>query len=279
MWRLDTSNGEFVVRLAAPRPGRVAPPFAADFGIRRVLSGLGVPVAEPITGSFERPGVLDRAWLVDRFVEGEAVGKRTLSDGEAKDLGLALRAIHSVPAAGYGRMVDQLAPLIGRAGSPDAGLQSRFQQPWPCGGPPIRDHPLAKQAPELAHGLEPFGKAIVDASARWAPALAHADLHGGQMLVRDGRLAALLDFADASVLSPVWDFASLTYFHGREAAATVASTYEADQEQRASLLHDGRLVSVATAFHHASRAEALELPARRARVVAYLKEWLADPEP
>ncbi len=233
-----------------------------------------MPVAEPVTGAFERPGLLDRAWLVDRFVAGEPVGRRPLRDGEVADLATVLRAVHEIPVSGFGRMVDQLAPLVGRAGSMDAGVSSRFQQPWPCSGPPLRDHPLATHAPDLVGAIQPFSGRIAEAANRWPTALTHVDLHGGQMLTQDGRLTALLDFADASVLSPVWDFASLTYFLGPAVARAALKTYEADPDRRQRLAHDGSLVSVAVALHHASRAETLHLPERRARVIAYLTAWL-----
>lgn len=84
-----------------------------------------------------------------------------------------------------------------------------------------------------------------------------------------GRLAALLDFGDASIGPPAWDVASLAFFHGWEVAALVAGAAGLPCGR------DAALFGLLLALHHASRSVTLGRPARMPAAVTLARDCLA----
>jgi aminoglycoside phosphotransferase (APT) family kinase protein len=146
-----------------------------------------VPVAEGRPG-----GGFPYAWSVYRWLEGEPAATAHVHDLDAFATALArfLVALSEVDATG----------------GPEPG-QHNFH----------RGGPLATYAGETAEAIDALGDEIPrDAVERaWADAMAsswerepvwfHGDVAVGNLLVRDGRLAAVLDFGSSGVGDPACD--------------------------------------------------------------------------
>jgi len=151
---------------------------------------LPLPIPAPV-----RVGVPSRdypwRWSICPFMEGELAADVALADPltEARRLGGFLRALH-VPA-------------------PDAAPVNGFG----------RGQAVGRLSPRVAENLDrlalPESDAIrqrwrdLTSVAEWdGPALwVHGDLHTANVLVRDGRLAAVIDFGDITAGDPAVDLA------------------------------------------------------------------------
>lgn len=271
VWRAGTSGGPVAVRLLAPRPGKPGD-VDADIALRRRLLAMvpSLPLAHPIADHRGRPDLTTAArWAVDRWIDGEPADSNT---GAAvwHDLGRLLAALHAIAIAGHGRLAAGDRHLSGRRGDPVAGIADRFEAPWPFDGRPLADHPAAGAAPELTARLAWLEAAIRDAAAA-PPVIAHTDLNGANVRHTGGRLRGLIDFADATVLAPAWDFASLRYFQGADAVAAALEGYTADRRLATELAVASALLALVVALHHVSRARTLDLPARRETALARLR--------
>ena len=134
------------------------------------------------------------AWSVCPFFEGEVVARRPPDDLDeaARDLGRFVRALH-VPAPAD-------APTNPFRGVPLVARDGPFRERVAALGDAV-DGPTALERWDACCALP-----------RWTgpPVWVHGDLHPANLLVRDGRLDAVLDFGDlcagdpASDLYPAW---------------------------------------------------------------------------
>ncbi|GAA4017480.1 hypothetical protein GCM10022631_32710 [Deinococcus rubellus] len=243
--------GETVLRIGQGR-------FVVDSELRRALVRLGVPVAAP--------RAVGEGWSLDALVTGSAV--RELSGDQARQVGAALAALHSLPVSGWGLLRDQAGPFVAVAPALREGIQTRLLDAWPFGTTPLKRHPLIRFAPDLARPirlLEADLLALADAPS----VINHSDLHREQLHFEAGRLSGLLDFGDAVAGPPGWDAASFAYFWGwRRLPAFLAGYGQPNLENQA------RLMAVPLAFHRASRA-VLE-PSRLRRAASYLRAALTS---
>lgn len=146
-------------------------------------------------------------WSVYRWIDGETAGARPPVDRErfAADLGAFLAALNRVPADG----------------GPGSGPHSAY-----------RGGPLSRWDAETRTSIERLGDGIPakGATALWEAALAaegddeprwfHGDVAAGNLLVRDGRLSAVIDFGCAGVGDPACDTViAWTLFDGASRAA------------------------------------------------------------
>lgn len=254
------TDGERVVRLSAPHPGKEVR-FAVDAAIRAALGAAGVPTSQSLEAGVLPNG---RAYSVDTFVVGD--GSEPLPEGWA-DLGRALGALHRLPHSGFGLLEDRSDALVGQAQTAVDGLRTRLQDAWPFGETALEDHPLIRAAPELASRIARLRDGL-ESVIHGQTALCHTDLHRGQFRWREGRLSALLDFGDAAIGPPAWDVASLAYFHGWAVAEEVG---------RAASLSCGRdaaLFGLLLSFHRASRAITLSRPARLTEATQFARSCL-----
>jgi aminoglycoside phosphotransferase (APT) family kinase protein len=151
-----------------------------------------LPVAVPLPLRIGRPSALfPWHWSVLPWLEGTVAADAGMRD----ELGLA-RAL-----AEFSRALHRPAP-------PDA-------PPNPVRGVPLTERAEAVRA-RLASGVVPNADAI---GALWTDAIAaepwpgpplwlHGDLHPANLLVRDGRLVAVLDFGDVTAGDPATDLAT-----------------------------------------------------------------------
>ena len=183
-------GGQLLVRL--PSDGTYAAAVAKEQRWLPVLAaGLPLPIPAPVAAG--APGLGYRhPWSVYRWIEG-----RTAAEGPIEDLGEF------------------------------AGVLARFlvalQDVDPTGGPPpgahnfFRGGDLGVYAAETAAAIGALGQDIDGPAARavWDSAMAsrwtadpvwlHGDVAAGNLLVRDGRLSAVIDFGGTAVGDPACD--------------------------------------------------------------------------
>lgn len=187
-----------------------------------VLSALvPVPVPVPVrtgTPSWRYPW----SWTISRWIDGESALPLSAAQRAplARPLAEALTALH-VPAPAD-------APH-----NPVRGVDLRSRDAA------VRGRLTASASP-AAGGLEALWSDLVDARP-WSrePVWVHGDPHPGNVLVRDGRLAALIDFGDVCAGDPATDLAAGWLFFEADAreefrrAADERGGYDASDWARA----------------------------------------------
>ena len=167
---------------------------------------LPLPIPQPVARGEPGEGY-PYPWSVYRWLEGEPASSCSVFDPVALASSLAgfLRALQRVPAAG----------------GPAPGPHNFF-----------RGGPLSTYAEETEVTVAALGDAVAadavrrvfaDAlAAQWAgePVWVHGDVAAGNLLLRDGRLAAVIDFGSSAVGDPACDVViAWTLFSGASRAA------------------------------------------------------------
>lgn len=171
----------------------------------RLARQLPLPIPEPIargrpTADYPLP------WSIYRWLDGEPAAVGPIEDwtGFARDL------------AGFLRALQAADPSDGPPPGPHSFLR---------GGPVSAYDGEAKAAlAALAGRIDPAAAGVWDAAlaAPWSgpPVWVHGDVAAGNLLVRDGRLAAVIDFGCSAVGDPACDLVvawTLLDGDGREA--------------------------------------------------------------
>jgi aminoglycoside phosphotransferase (APT) family kinase protein len=182
-----------------PGHGQLA---ATEHGLLQILHRAGLPVAEPLlldtTGQlFARP------YLITTFVDG-SVEVPADSVGVSLDVMAAtLVRLHTLPVDGLPELPQRMDPL-----------------------PELYDY-----LPELAEwrALRAHLSRWTNSAYRDEPVLLHGDFWPGNLLWREGRLVAILDWEDAALGDPMSDVAGcrleLTWKYGPEAAGRFTLWY------------------------------------------------------
>lgn len=193
-----TGTDNILFRLGAdhllrfPRRPSAAPLLARELTFLPRFPGLPLEIPQPVARGAPGEGY-PWEWAVYRWIEGDPAAPRTMPDPEkvARDLAAFLRAFHALPGlegpiaghANHHRGVP-LDRLDDRVGSAIAALSDLFD-------------PRALAAIwEDARAARPWGR---------APAWLHGDLRGDNLLMRDGRLVAVIDFGLAARGDPAAD--------------------------------------------------------------------------
>lgn len=203
-WRVaaDVSGGpregrhDLVLRLDAASTLPFSHGRAAEYHLLRAAHAAGVTAPEPVA-LCEEAGVLGRAFLLMRRVDGAADPRALTAAGP-----------HPGLARGFGT---ELARLH-RIRPPHAGLD--------CLAAPPRDAARARvhEMRGLLDGLDQ-GRPALEWGLNWlwrnAPAprpvaLCHRDFRTGNVLVRDGRVTAVLDWEFAGWSDPAEDLGWVT---------------------------------------------------------------------
>jgi aminoglycoside phosphotransferase (APT) family kinase protein len=154
---------------------------------------LPLPIPTPVARGEPGEGYPYR-WSVYRWLEGSLAASAPIADlvAFASDLARFLRALEAIDATG----------------GPEPGQHNFF-----------RGDPLAYYEGEALEAIERLGdeiprdavqRTLADAMAReWErdPVWFHGDVAGGNLLVRDGRLSAVIDFGTSGVGDPACDLA------------------------------------------------------------------------
>ncbi len=227
LWRIDRSpRASLVVRL--PRTESASRSLESELAVLDGLAGRPFPVAVP---EVEHAGRPDRGfphrWAVLRWLDGV--------DAWAGRAGLADRHVDVAMGLALAEVVQAVRTLGG------LGLGLAARRPGGRGGP----------VPALLDGLDRWlddprwsAESQVDvgavrrlaAAARELPApiepaaAVHGDLLPGNLLVRNGRLAAVIDWGSAAVADPAQDLTPAWAVLGDVGRAAFREALEVDDE-------------------------------------------------
>ncbi len=228
--------------------------------------------ADPLSGA--------RSWAVATFVAGTPLDPDRHADA-ARELGVLLRALHDLPAAGHGMLADERGALRGLADDPTAGLLLRWPWLWPFDGRPLVAHPVVRAAPALVGGLAALRAPLL----RWAdPAIPTAVCHGDlkpnhARIDADGRLAGLIDFGDAMVAPRAWDLATFAWHAGWPAVDALLEGYEPKRLLRESLRAEAEHLVVPLVLGYFERDVRRGAPAGETGEAPRTLAFLADAVP
>lgn len=275
VFRIATRQNDYILRVATPREGK-SPSFESDYAIRRVLCEVNLPVAKPIATDQLIDIETREHWALDEFREGTHPVRGMVSSNISIELGRLLRQLHDLPASGYGQLVDTRQRLSGRSKTPEEGMLSRFEEPWPFGSSPLSDHPAVRMSPVLSEPLAAMEPQLVSFVRDGnTPVVIHSDLHERQLLQHDNRLTAVLDFNDAIVGRCEWDFGSYLYFHGDACLSDLVDGYTSDSDEKRSLINQANLAAILIALHHGNRGVVLQRPHRIEAATRFLESRLS----
>lgn len=167
---------------------------------------LPLPIPLPVARG-EPSTAFPRLWSVYRWIDGEPAGSTPPADrvAFAVDVAAFLAALQRVDASG----------------GPAAGAHSFGR------GGPLRSfdahtrEAIAKLGAAVdGHGAAAVWDAALEATCASAPVWVHGDVAANNLLVRDGRLAAVIDFGTAAVGDPACDTVlAWTFFDGASRVA------------------------------------------------------------
>ncbi|MFC0003444.1 phosphotransferase family protein [Micromonospora siamensis] len=159
-----------------------------EYEITRHLTGLGLPVAEPLHLHLADPPDVPDV-LVSRYVDDDG---SPLDNG---DLGRLLARLHGLPAP-------RLAPAATGEQSCAEVIRARLERRWREVGRLVPDWPAPPDRAVLADHLASLtGRSLV-----------HLDVRSANLRRHHGRVRALLDWSNALIADPVVEFARLTEY-------------------------------------------------------------------
>ncbi|CAA9549382.1 MAG: hypothetical protein AVDCRST_MAG73-2739 [uncultured Thermomicrobiales bacterium] len=178
--RGDAGPTTLVVRQHGDLDRRQNPNVARDeFAVLRIAHARGIPVPEPLL--LDETGTLSpHPFLVQGYVDGAPDMALGGGAGRVNQAAAQLAAIHAIPG---GPELAFLPRFASDAGERPAVLDDAL------GEGQIRDALDAARSPSVAN----------------PPALLHGDYWPGNLLWRNGRLAAVIDWEDARVGDPLAD--------------------------------------------------------------------------
>lgn len=273
VWALQTATGKFVIRFLEPKNG-LEPRIAFEAGLRRRLHSESVQVANVIATSDEFARVSKtRQWIVDEYLEGHIYPRGEIPDSVCAELAKVLGHVHAIAGRDYGRPKNS-GEFKGLAATVETGLATRFDNPWPVGPMAIEQHPVSEAGRRSCEQMKRLEAEVFEHLQDSPSRVVHSDLHEGQIICSDGRLAGLIDFGDAMLADPAWDLASFYYFHGERALRSMLIAYEPCGVTRKLLERRARLFSLCIASHHAVRSQRLNKPHRLEAAIAHVKRVL-----
>lgn len=162
----------------------------------RLAPVLPLPIPE-VVAEGAPSALFPRPWSVRRWIEGDTATPSRIEDpvGFARDLAAFLLALERADAVG----------------GPAAGAQSFHRGADLVVYDPETRRAIETLADELGSERARAATAVWDAAleSRWPhpPVWFHGDIAPGNLLVRDGRLAAVIDFGTSGVGDPACDLA------------------------------------------------------------------------
>jgi aminoglycoside phosphotransferase (APT) family kinase protein len=156
-----------------------------------IATHLPLPVPSPLR--IGRPGdQYPWPWSIVPWLKGETADVAPLKADQAKPLARFLRALHVSTPPNAPRNPSRGVPLQQRAASAEE-----------------RMHRLAQKTPLITATVRMAWESGVQALSDEAPTWLHGDLHPMNVLVDDGSLSGVIDWADISVGDRATDLASI----------------------------------------------------------------------
>ncbi len=217
-----------MVRLPVPGTDRSIR-FHAEAAVGAALAERGHPVAR-----WQVVEVDGTVCAVGPRLAGTPVAEPWAPSFAAR-LGRLLAELHSLPPSGSGPLEDRVDVFRGQVPSPRDGVALRWcwARCWPFDGSPLEAHPLSAARPDVARRLGRLTGEFLDAASGPRQSVVHSDLHREHLLAdADGNLTGVLDFGDAFVGAPAWDFALLRWYYGPQAARQVATHHNDPPDDR-----------------------------------------------
>lgn len=176
-----------------------------EFRLLQSLHRAGLPVPEPLCFDASRQ-FLEHPYLLVAFVDGSTTIPEATADACIVTMAELLAAVHATAIAAFPTLPMRLDPVPELLEFLPAGPE------W-CA---LRSRLLALE-----------GTAF-----EGSPVLLHGDFWPGNLIWREGRIAAVLDWEDAAVGDPLSDVActclELRYLYGRRGAARFEKAYAGD---------------------------------------------------
>jgi aminoglycoside phosphotransferase (APT) family kinase protein len=203
------------MKLRFPSAARYAAQVAKEARWLPVLAPcLPQPVPMPLAAGAPGPGC-PWPWSVQSWLPGTPASRAAPADraGFARDVAGFIRALQAVPAEG----------------GPTAGAHSFFRG----GRLAVYDAETRAAIAALAGRIDAQAAATVwerALAARWTgpPVWLHGDIAPGNLVLRDGRLAGVIDFGTAAVGDPACDLVLAWTFLAGEARAAFRAALPAD---------------------------------------------------
>jgi aminoglycoside phosphotransferase (APT) family kinase protein len=146
-------------------------------------------------------------WSIVPWIEGTPLFEAPLSPEGAADLGRALAQVHAPPPPGAPLNPFRSSPLASRVDKLDERLATlAAHDDWTLDGDALRS-------------------AVVEADSADVATWCHLDLHGNNVLSRDGRLAGIVDWGDSGAGDPATDLGQAAYLVGASLFTHVANAY------------------------------------------------------
>lgn len=254
VWRVQSTNRLFALRVF--NGGSRVLDGVVDAFIRSSLAARGCAIVAPILNSETTGQSFEgKRWCLEPFITGGHPRRGALSQQIGRRLGETLAALHELPSVEFGRPLQVHEDcIVGQKSNPFEGVAQRFENPLPELWRDGFDHPLLKALPDLAVATLALLRDVSERVREGETVVCHSDIHERQLICSDNRLAALIDFGDASILDRHWDLGSVYYFHGEAIFAAVYDAYSSNTRSAQTCPHLARSFSAAVAMHHSSRS-------------------------
>ena len=174
--RADGSDQSVVLRVM----GKSGLSSAQEYALLQALHAAGLPTPRPIRLDDSRRRI-DASYVLMDFVEGSSDIPEGLAEAHMDGMAETLARIHRTPTASLPELPSRLDPVRELPAFLPDGAEWR----------PLRDH-CAALAPN------PFAE---------EPVLLHGDFWARNLLWKDGRIVAVLDWEDAALGDPLSDVA------------------------------------------------------------------------
>ena len=188
------------------------------WGLPQVAGNLPIPVPVPIRSG--RPtDYYPWSWSILPWIEGEPVLSRKIAASEAESLARFLRELHRPAPERAAANPFRGVPLSMR----DEMIQTRMNSPL------VVD--------EIGDDIRSIWKAGVEAELYEGRLWLHGDLHPKNVLVRDEKIAGIIDWGDITAGDPATDLAALwMLFEDPDLRIDAMRTYCNDTDPPAPLL-------------------------------------------
>ena len=227
-WLVHADGPALALRIATD-PSDPPDTYRTEHALMARLAGLGARVPVPMSGNWQLDGWRLAPFSLTSFLPGVPL-QANASEWAAGPLATFLRLLHGIPVTGAGRLVEIEGQLRGESEDMEGGLVAAFYgyPLWPFGTARLEVHPALALRPELVALVAGQAAAIRQAALEGPGVIVHSDLHEENIL-QDGHQLGFIDFGEAFIGSPAWEFAAMAYFGGWSLADRTLTAYLADR--------------------------------------------------